>query len=64
MANKGIRNIPLFDPFFEKMSCPLFGVPTVSESGLPGRNSKSRRKVGVSRFHSYEHSNKVEIMGL
>ena len=29
MANKGIPKIPLFDPFSQKMSCPLFGVPTV-----------------------------------
>ena len=29
MANKGIAKIPLFDPFSQKMSCPLFGVPTV-----------------------------------
>ena len=30
MTNKGIPKIPLFDPFSQKMSCPLFGVPTVS----------------------------------
>ena len=29
MANKGIPKFPLFDPFSQKMSCPLFGVPTV-----------------------------------
>ena len=29
MTNKGIREIPLFDPIFPKMDCPLFGVTTV-----------------------------------
>ena len=29
MANKGISEIPLFDPIFQKMDCPLFGVTTV-----------------------------------
>ena len=29
MANMGIPKFPLFDPFSLKMSCPLFGVPTV-----------------------------------
>ena len=32
MANKGIPQFPLFDLFLEKMSCPLFGVPTVFKS--------------------------------
>ena len=26
MTNKGIREIPLFDPILPKMDCPLFGV--------------------------------------
>ena len=29
MTNKGIAEIPLFDPILPKMSCPLFGVTTV-----------------------------------
>ena len=29
MANKGIPKFPLFDSLFQKMSFPLFGVPTV-----------------------------------
>ena len=29
MANKGIPKFPIFDLFLQKMSCPLFGVPTV-----------------------------------
>ena len=31
MTNKGIREIPLFDPILPKMDCPLFGVTTVFE---------------------------------
>ena len=33
MDNKGNLKFPSFDQFFEKMSCPLFGVPTVLEFG-------------------------------
>ena len=29
MTNKGIREIPLFDPILPKIDCPLFGVTTV-----------------------------------
>ena len=28
-TSKGIKKIPLFDPFSPKLDCPLFGVPTV-----------------------------------
>ena len=29
MTNKGIPEIPLFDPILPKMDCPLFGVTAV-----------------------------------
>ena len=31
MTNKGISEIPLFDPILSEMDCPLFGVTTVFE---------------------------------
>ena len=31
MTNKGITEIPLFDPILAKMGFPLFGVTTVNE---------------------------------
>ena len=34
MANKGISEIPLFDPIFQKMDCPLFGVTTVFQENM------------------------------
>ena len=38
MANKGISEVPLFDPTFQKMDCPLFGVTTVSENTVKVAN--------------------------
>ena len=35
MTNKGISEIPLFDPVLLKMDCPLFGVTTVIEKIIP-----------------------------
>ena len=32
MANKGICEIPLFDPILPKMDCRLFGVTTVNRT--------------------------------
>ena len=29
MTNKGVSEVPLFDPLLPKMNCPLFGVTTV-----------------------------------
>ena len=34
MASKGIPKFCLFDRFFQKISCPLFGVPSRYEKYL------------------------------
>ena len=56
MANKGISEIPLFDPIFQKMDCPLFGVTTVfirfpylkNFDEIPQKSPKSRTEIGFS----------------
>ena len=55
MTNKGISEIPLFDPIFLKMDCPLFGVTTVvqkkfklTEAGFPS-NRYGRILISPSR---------------
>ena len=65
MANKGIPKFPLFDSFFQKMSCPLFGVPTViqffswlSKNGLVanyGLCETESRPDGLEEFTGYRY---------
>ena len=50
MTNKGIPKFPLFDSFFQKMSCPLFGVPTVSEYSRKNFESLKKDKIYSKRF--------------
>ena len=47
MANKGIPEIPLFDPFMSKMDCPLFGVTTVDHGAkkCSRKNFEKSKKV-------------------
>ena len=55
MTNKGICEIPLFDPILPKMDCPLFGVTTVIEN-FSRRFWKAWAKIGAkigSEVHSW-----------
>ena len=48
MTNKGIPEMPLFYLFSRKMSCPLFGVPTV-DKGLLGATMWRKITVRLSK---------------
>ena len=54
MTNKGIPEIPLFDPISQKMDCPLFGVTTVTKIWLLGQIS--------DKFPSLQDSQISEVL--
>ena len=55
-ANKGIPKVPLFGSFSQKMSCPLFGVPTVIN-----KIETIQNKIDIKINEIYKNVEKVTV---